>query len=126
MAANSDRRRIQRVHLDSPLAARLETMKAVVTDISSVGAKIEHDQPLPRSRSRQIPLEFSCDGESVTLACDIIRSKYEQREDRAVYCSGVRFSEPEDPTVQTLREMISRLIERDLEARKAHLIRVKG
>lgn len=124
MAAPSDRRRIQRIHLDSPLAARLETMKAVVTDISSVGAKIEHDQPLPRSR--QIPLEFSCDGESVTLACDVIRSKYEQREDRAVYCSGLRFSEPEDPTVETLREMITRLIERDLEARKAHLIRVKG
>ena len=119
MRSSSERRRSQRIHLDSPLAAKLATLRAVVTDITDVGAKLEHDAPLPPGKS--MPLELSCNGEKVTLSCEIIRSKLEKRSHGAVYVSGIRFASPEDPALETLHDMITRLVERDLEARQEHL-----
>ena len=114
-----NRRRIQRVQLDSPLAAKLERTRVTVLDVSAEGARIEHDFPLVRGR--KISLQFFCDGQQVVLGCEVIRCKFEQTERGAIYRSGLRFSEGEAPSVSLLRDLIAGVIRRDFDAREAHL-----
>ena len=123
MNDGQDKRRIQRIQLDSPIGAKVQTTTVTVVDISVTGARLEHDFPL--TRGKHLSLEFHCNGQKVLLQCEVIRCKFEKHDSRAVYTSGVTFAEPGGESVATLRQMIIDYIERDLEARKAHLIRIR-
>lgn len=123
MQSNDDRRRILRIRLDSPFGAKVATSRVIVRDISAEGARIEHDFPL--SRGKRVTLEFSCDGERVDIACDVIRCKFEKHQGEVVYCSGLRFAESQEASMSVLREILARFVRRDFEARREHLLKIR-
>ena len=119
MGLLSERRRISRIQLDQPILAKVSTSRVVLLDISAEGARIEHAFPL--SRGKQVTLHFEYGGERVTVACDVIRCKYEKHEEKVSYYSGLRFSDPEGSAMVMLKGIIADAVGRDFEARRLHI-----
>lgn len=112
-----------RIRFDAPIGARVSSAIVHLRDISADGAKIEHDFPL--SRGKQVMLEFTSDGSRVTVPCVVIRCKLEKTGEGIVYCTGLRFADPEDGSMTILRKMLADFVRRDFHARKAHMLKIK-
>lgn len=113
-------RRVQRIHLASPLVARLGATPVVVVDISVLGARVEHHVPLVAgSRAR---LTFIFDDEEISTECRIVRSRLERfsvgADGLTIYHSGLEFEETASPMKGKLKGMIARFISRALEEQK--------
>ncbi|MGZ7041951.1 MAG: PilZ domain-containing protein, partial [Thermoanaerobaculia bacterium] len=107
-------RRVQRVRLAQPIAARLGATEVVIVDISVMGARIEHHVPLTAgARAR---LHFVWDDEEISTDCSIVRSRLERfsigSDGLTVYHSGLEFDEIDVDTKSKLKEMIARFITR--------------
>lgn len=113
-------RRVQRIHLAQPLIARLGSIQAVLVDISTLGARIEHSTPLQAGgRSR---LSFVWEEQEMSIECRIVRSRLERfsvgADGLTVYHSGLEF-EDVDPVMKVrLKDMLSQFIARALEEQK--------
>jgi hypothetical protein len=123
MPSESERRRIMRIRFDAPIGARVATAPVHLRDISADGAKIEHEFPL--TRGKKVQLEFTSEGSRVTVPCEVIRCKLEKRGEGVVYCTGLRFSDPEDGSMTILRKMLANFVRRDFDARKEHMLKIK-
>lgn len=113
-------RRVQRIHLATPLVARLGTTQVVLVDVSVLGARVEHNIPLAAgSRAR---LTFSFDDEDIATECRIVRSRLERfsvgADGLTVYHSGLEFEETPPEMKAKLKSMIARFISRALEEQK--------
>ncbi len=115
---SDDRRGIQRIRFDAPLGAKLPTGKVTLVDVSATGALVEHDFPL--ARGKRVTLEFEFEGIAVSLQCTVIRCKLERTGIGANYRTGLAF-DPSDPRLVEVRDLISVVVERDFDARKAHM-----
>ncbi|HET7712567.1 MAG TPA: PilZ domain-containing protein, partial [Thermoanaerobaculia bacterium] len=123
MDVTSERRTLSRILFDSPILAKVATWKVTLLDISADGARIEHTFPL--ARGKEVILNFEYRGEQVSVACDVVRCKFEKHEDRVSYYSGLRFTNVQDGSVATLREIIAEAVGHDFEARKQHMLKIK-
>ncbi len=118
MKAKDERRVIQRIRFDSPLTAKIATNRVTLIDVSSTGARIEHDFPL--SRGKAVGLEFEFEGVSLHIACTIARCKLENSDHGVLYRSGLAF-DLNDPALGEIRKLIASVVTRDFDARKQHL-----
>lgn len=119
MTSNSDRRRLMRVQLDTPISAKLAASRVVLIDISPEGARIEHGFPL--FRGKHVSLSFEAGSSRVSVTCVVVRCKIEKHDDKVAYYSGLRFESVDDGSVESLRTMITSAIQRDFEARQQHI-----
>ncbi|HEX9160755.1 MAG TPA: PilZ domain-containing protein [Thermoanaerobaculia bacterium] len=113
-------RRVQRIHLATPVVARLGTAQVVLVDISVLGARVEHHMPLVAGgRSR---LAFTWDDEEIITECRIVRSRLERfsvgADGLTVYHSGLEFEDTTAEMKAKLKKMIARFISRALEEQK--------
>ncbi len=118
---NSPRtRRVERVHLAQPLAARLGATQVVLVDLSVMGARVEHHVPLIAGAYSQ--LTFRWEDTTFGLDCRIVRSRLERfsagSDGMTVYHSGLEF-ERLSPEMRTrLKQLIGGFILRALEEQK--------
>ena len=94
-------RRVQRIHFPQPLTGRLGMTEVGISDLSVLGARVEHTRPLASGGHAR--LSFAWDGEAIAADCRVVRSRIE----KGIHRSGVEFV---DLPAQT-REVIRRLIE---------------
>jgi hypothetical protein len=123
MPPEDDRRRIQRIQFESPLAAKMEATPVVLLDVSAGGARIEHSFPL--AKGKVINLSFEYEGRSLSIDCEVIRCHLENGPGGAAYRSGLRF-DTVDPAYHELKEMIAAAVMKDFVARRAHIEAAHG
>lgn len=113
-------RRVERVHLDPPIAGRVGTQDILVQDISTMGAGIEHYAPLI-SGSR-VHLVFNWQGEEIAADCQIVRSRLERlsqgKEGVTVYRSGFAFETLAPEMRSRVKRMVAWFIMRALEEQR--------
>lgn len=104
MATKADRRHARRIRLEPPLAGDLSHFPVSVVDLSTSGARIQHDAPLTFQPGKRFALEFRCDGEKFRMTCTVARSRLDIQSSahRKVYTSGVRFVELDEATNERL------------------------
>ena len=90
----------------------------VIVDLSIVGARVEHQFAL--AAGRRVRLDFACEGESISLLCDVTRCKLQRGSGRTgvVYASGLRFCDPPESSAAALKRVITGFLVRKLAARK--------
>jgi hypothetical protein len=117
---SSRTRRVQRIHLATPLVARLGTTEVVLVDISVLGARVEHHIPLPAGSSAR--LSFTWEDEEIVTECRIVRSRLERfsvgADGLTVYHSGLEFDDTPAQMREKLKRMLARFISRALEEQK--------
>jgi hypothetical protein len=123
MTRNNEKRYVQRIRPDYPLIGQLPTGNVIIVDLSTVGARVDHQFPL--AAGRRVRLEFSCEGERVSLFCDVTRCKLQKSNGNGsvVYSSGLRFSEISEETAAALRRVIAGFVGREIANKKAMRIR---
>ncbi len=119
MSLSKEKRRIQRVSPDYPVVGQLPAGNVIVSDLSIVGARVDHQFPL--AAGRRVRLEFSCEGEKLSIVCDITRCKLQRTNANGgvVYSSGLRFCELSEESSLSLRRVIAAFVSRHLAQRKA-------
>lgn len=112
MTRGSERRRVQRIVFDSPLTASLSGLAAILIDISTVGAQVEHGFPL--AAGRRLRLDFEAEGERLALHCEVARCRLQRSKVSAtiVYSSGLRFVDAEESSREKVRNLVATLIAR--------------
>ena len=113
-------RRVQRVHLANPIAAKLGSAQVLLVDLSVLGARVEHNVPLAAgSRAR---LSFVWEEEVTDVDVRIARSRLERFSTGAdgltVYHSGLEFENTSPHAREKLKEMIGTYIASALEEQK--------
>ncbi len=119
MAEGSDRRRIMRIQLGTPLVAKVGLSPVVLLDISSEGARIQHSFPL--ANGKEVELSFTYGIIVVHVPSLLVRCKFEKNRDRASYFSGLRFVDKKDGSLMALRDIITEAVSEDFLARHKHL-----
>lgn len=120
-SARGNKRRIERIRLDCPISAKLNSVAVSLVDLSVGGARIEHSAALPTGK--QVHLEFTYLDRTISVPCFVLRCKLLKAENGVIYCSGLRYGDPKDPAVVELHQMITDMVQRDLKARRQHLKR---
>lgn len=123
MDLNGERRRILRICLDAPIDASIENQRVVLSDLSATGAQIEHSFPL--AKGRVVVLSLDSEGDRVSIVAEVMRCNLRKKSGVITYASGLRFTEPKDPAMASLRNLIADVVSRDLDARKAHMIPIR-
>ncbi len=117
---SSRTRRVQRIHLATPLIARLGTTEVVLVDISVLGARVEHHIPLAAGSHAR--LSFTWEYEEIVTECRIVRSRLERfsvgADGLTVYHSGLEFEGTPPQMREKLKRMLARFISRALEEQK--------
>ena len=108
MTARDDRRHARRIALEPPIAGQLSHFPVSVIDLSTSGARVQHDASLPFHPGKRFVLEFRCDGEKFVLHCTVARSRLDINSSahRKVYTSGVRFVDVSEETAERLWGLI--------------------
>jgi hypothetical protein len=113
-------RRAKRVRLFSPIGANIDGSKITVVDISSIGARVEHGFPL--NIGSHVRVDFEWESSVIGIECEVVRCKLDKSifKDRISYTSGLRFTEPDGPTVRELMDLVSSVVKEDLDARREY------
>lgn len=110
------RRRAERVELTIPLGARLGGSHVVLSDISIVGAAIEHASQIPNDAI--VPLVFRWERQEIELDSRVIRSRLERRLKGGfkytVYRSGLAFETESDSLRAAMERRIAKALSRQL------------
>ena len=103
-----EKRKARRIRLQPPAAGDLSHVPVSVVDLSSSGARIQHDTPLLFQPGKRFLLSFVCDGEKFSIPCNVARSRLDIQNSahRKVYTSGVRFVDVFSETVERLWGLI--------------------
>lgn len=113
-------RRVQRVHLAHPIAARFGTAEVVIVDLSVLGARIEHRVPLPAGR--RATLAFQWEEQPVAIDVRVVRSRLERfstgADGMTIYHSGVEIESASPQARTQLKTMIGTFIAEALEEQK--------
>ena len=101
-----ERRNSRRIQFDQPVDAVLSNLPVSLIDLSTSGARLSHATHIPFVSGKRYQLEFVCDGERFTLACQVVRSRMEQTLQQASrrlkYTFGVRFLDLSEEDVERL------------------------
>ena len=103
-----EKRKNRRIRLQPPAAGDLSHVPVSVLDLSSSGARIQHDSPLVFQPGKRFLLSFVCDGEKFSIPCNVARSRLDIQNSahRKVYTSGVRFIEVSNDMMDRLWGLI--------------------
>ncbi|HEU4520932.1 MAG TPA: PilZ domain-containing protein [Thermoanaerobaculia bacterium] len=106
-----EKRNARRIRLAPPAAGDLSHVPVSVVDLSTSGARIQHDAPLVFQPGKRFLLAFTCDGERFRIHCTVARSRLDIQSSahRKVYTSGVRFMDVDDDTTERLWGLIGLL-----------------
>jgi len=117
---DADRRRAQRVVLNTPIPGRLESQSVSILEIGLAGSRLEHHQSL--SIDSVVTLSFSWDDEELALSARVARCVLQpllsERVGEMVYQSGLEFPEDSGRSSNMLRSMITSYVTRSLEELK--------
>lgn len=104
MGQKDDRRTSRRIRLEPPVAGDLSHFPVSVVDLSTTGARIQHEAALMFQPGKRFVLEFRCDGEKFRVHCTVARSRLDIHNSahRKVYTSGVRFVDLDEVTSERL------------------------
>lgn len=123
VSAPSERRRLQRVKLPTPLPARIDTLHVFILDVSRTGMRVTHQEAIGSPGERRI-VEFDWDGRRVALECTLRHSQVQRigtaAYARSIYHSGFTILASSPGSEQVLREMIAGHVERALDEQKAN------
>ena len=102
--AKEEKRNARRICLQPPAAGDLSHVPVSVVDLSSSGARIQHDTRLLFQPGKRFLLSFTCDGEKFSIPCNVARSRLDINNSahRKVYTSGVKFVDMNDDTEDRL------------------------
>ena len=106
MSKGEERREFQRLRLETPLAGTYGTVSVTIVEAGVLGARVEHEQPLPDGRS---DLRFAYDEHEITMRCEVARTSNGS--------SGLRFIAAVGDSGDYLRMMLSKLVVRAIEHR---------
>jgi PilZ domain-containing protein len=110
MREKDDKRSGRRIRLEPAVAGNLSHFPVSIMDLSSSGARIQHDAPLTFQPGKHFVLEFSCEGERFRLNCTVARSRMEMNPShRTIYTTGVHFAELDEATIDRLWGMMGYL-----------------
>lgn len=117
-----DRRRLERVRLPNPPAARVGELPGRILDVGLLGAKVETESPLEPGTTHRI--RFDWGGEEVVVEGRVTRCEFqallsEARGER-IYFSGFEFIPSDHDSAPALRQLIADEVTRALEAQKAN------
>lgn len=118
MSNPADRRRAERVHLEEPIDAHVDVDDVVIIEVGLLGAKIEHNEPLPHDASR---LSFFWRGEEITYEIRVAHTDdFDSTLGGKLFRSGLEFISPVGKSDHTLREMLVVQVQRLIETQKAN------
>lgn len=103
MRHNDEKRSARRIRLQPAAAGSLSHFPVSIVDLSSSGARIQHDAPLTFQPGKRFILEFACEGEHFRLPCTVARSRMEMNPShRTIYTTGIRFAGLEESMIDHL------------------------
>jgi hypothetical protein len=107
MRQKEEKRNARRIRLQPPVAGSLSHFPISIIDLSSSGARIQHDAPLTFQPGKRFILEFACEGERFRVTCTVARSRMEMNPtQRTIYTTGVRFTDLDDSTTDKIWGLI--------------------
>lgn len=107
MRGKQEKRSARRIRLQPAAEGHLSHFPVRVVDLSSSGARVEHDMPLAFHPGKHYVLEFTCDGDNFRIDCTVARARLEMgASGRLVYASGVHFADVDEPTLERLWGLI--------------------
>lgn len=112
---------MERIKLNEKVPALLAGQRALLIDISLSGVQVEHETVLWRGDS--VTLKFDWRGEEVVVDCGVIRTQFHgvsTLSRQKAYRSGLVFRRHRAEAASILRSMITELVERALDERKAN------
>jgi PilZ domain-containing protein len=110
-----ERRRYGRVQLAESLPATVDGIPVHVVEISVSGARLLHEQRLPRAITNTLRIAWA--GDEIKLKCEAVRSMLVKIGE---YQSGVRFVNTGDESERLLRELIGEHVTRALNEQIAN------
>jgi PilZ domain-containing protein len=103
MRNNDEKRNARRIRLQPAVAGSLSHFPVSIVDLSSSGARVQHDAPLTFQPGKRFILDFSCEGEHFRLPCTVARSRMEMNPShRTIYTTGIRFADLEESMIDCL------------------------
>lgn len=118
-----ERRRYQRVLLPHPVKGTVNGVRVYVIDISVIGARVAHQEPLPAPGSA-CNLRFDTEHGAITLDCEIRRTlehkKAARPGERSTFHSGLEITAARHGSDDALREFIAYFVSRALDEQKAN------
>lgn len=117
-----EKRRFARVTLPRPIAARMNSVKVFIIDISIIGVRVAHQDELPQGRTYR--LAFDNDGDPIAYDCEVVRTVVDRPAtapgQKVLYHSGLRLLKPIAESGAALRNMIAGHVMRALDEQKAN------
>lgn len=121
--ASAERRQYGRVRPIQRLRGMLGTVPIVVIDISMNGVRVAHQEPLKERGTASI-LKFEWDGRTLTMQCEVRRSRLEREArnafDKPLYHSGLSIVSLMASSRDNLRDLIAACVSRALDEQKAN------
>ncbi len=110
MRQKEEKRNARRIRLHPAVAGSLSHFPVSLIDLSSSGARIQHDAPLTFQPGKRFILEFACEGERFRVGCTVARSRMELNPShRTIYTTGIRFSDLDENTIDRIWGMMGYL-----------------
>jgi len=106
-----ERREFQRLRIDPPVSGRLANLDVSILEMGVLGARVQHADPIDAGSGE---LHFSFDGKEIALRCEVVRTITSD----GLHYSGVRFVAAVGESGDHLRDMLGKLVARELEARR--------
>jgi hypothetical protein len=106
--ADQEKRRLQRLDLVPPSDAKLSGLAVVMLDLSTAGARVEHQFPMKAGQHGR--LDFAWNGTTLSLECEIVRTRLQKSTIKAgviVYHSGLRFTDPSEGSRAQVRNIVA-------------------
>jgi len=119
MSKKEEKRNARRIALHPPIAGSLSHQPVSLVDLSTSGARVQHDVKMLFQPGKRFILEFTCEGDQFQLTCTVARSRMEMNGSRTMYTSGVRFVDLQDSDHERLWGLIG-LLAVDVLAQAAH------
>lgn len=108
-----ERRRVNRITLETPMDGLLNKQAVRVIDLSTTGARVEHSTPM--AGRKVVDLKLDTGEETLVVSCEIVRSRLQKSAaDRQsiVYSSGLRFVDPVQESRGAIRALVASMVER--------------
>ena len=123
MAEQFERRRLQRVKLLEPLAARIAGQRVFLLDISRSGVRVAHQESLGAAGEHH-PIEFEWDGHYIVFEGTLTHTRSHRvgaaSYGRSIFHSGFTIFSIAPRAEEALRAMIAWHVERALDEQKAN------
>lgn len=123
MRLPNDRRRIQRVRLFQPLRGSIGEQKVFVLDVSLLGLRVAHQEPLAAAVDSECRVNFDWQGGKIDLRCRVVRSELfrpERGPTRALYHSGLEIVFAAPQSRESLALLIHDHVARAMDEQKAN------